>query len=83
MREAPGDPAFELTWLGDEKMPEPMINPMIRERPFKYVNDLCFSNDGPLRSWVGAIGVPSAVYPAAVVERGNRFEEKSKAEETE
>lgn len=72
-----------LTWAGDEKIPEPMINPMIRERPLRYVRDLCFSREAPFKSRVLELGSPKAEYPAAVDESGKRFEAKSKAEETE
>lgn len=83
MREAPYDPAFVLTWVGDEKIPEPMINPTIRDRPLRYVSDLCFSSEAPFRSNGLELGSPNAEYPAAVDESGKRFEAKSKAEETE
>ena len=62
-------------------MPEPMIRPTTKEMPLRYVIDLCFSNEGPSRGLY--IGVPSAVYPAAVVERGKRLFAKSKAEDME
>ena len=64
-------------------MPEPMIAPTTSETPFRYVSDLCFSNETPLRSAGVVEGRPRAVYPPVVDERGNRFEAKSKAEETE
>ena len=51
------------------------------------MRDLFFSSDPPFRTCVGskvaADGVPKAVYPPAEVERGKRFDAKSKAEETE
>jgi hypothetical protein len=76
-----------FTLAGLEKMPEPIIKPMTRLRPFRYVRDLCFSKDPPLRACVAsnppAVGVPIAVYPPLVWDRGKRFEAKSKAEETE
>jgi hypothetical protein len=37
---APGEPAFALTWLGDEKIPDPMISPTINDNPFRYVSVL-------------------------------------------
>lgn len=80
---APGDPAFVLTWLGDEKMPEPMMEPMMRERPLRNVRDLCFSRERLLMSRGPARGAPSTLYPAAVEESGKRFDAKSNAEETE
>lgn len=83
MREAPYDPAFVLTCVGDEKIPEPMINPTIRDKPLMYVSDLCFSSDAPFSSNGLELESPNAEYPAAVDESGKRFEAKSKAEETE
>jgi hypothetical protein len=44
---APGDPACELTWLGDEKIPDPIISPTISDSPFRYVSVLCFSSEPP------------------------------------
>lgn len=76
-----------FTLAGLEKIPEPIISPITRLRPFKNVKLLCFSSDPPLRTCVAssppAAGVPMAVYPPLVCERGKRFEAKSKAEETE
>ena len=83
MSEAPYDPAFILTWAGEEKIPEPMIKPTIKDRPLRYVRDLCFSREIPFRSKGLELGSPKAEYPAAVDERGKRFEAKSKADETE
>jgi hypothetical protein len=84
---APGDPAFVLTWLGLEKMPDPIINPTINDKPFKYVKVLCFSRLPPPKAACPSdaeVGAPIGAYPLPVVEdRGNRFEEKSKAEEIE
>jgi hypothetical protein len=84
---APGDPAFALTWLGLENMPDPIINPTINDNPFRYVNVLCFSRLPPPNAVCPSeaeIGAPIGAYPFPVVEdRGNRFEEKSKAEETD
>ena len=42
-----------------------------------------FSNESPFRSNGPDAGVPRAVYPATVDERGKRFDAKSKAEDTE
>ncbi len=82
IREAPGEPALTLTWLGDEKMPEPMIKPTISDRPLRYVKVLCFSNDPPPRAPVGLLAeaeAPIGAYPAPVVDdSGKRFEVKSK-----
>ncbi len=64
-------------------MPDPMMSPMMSDRPLRYVSDLCFSRERPLRSSGPATGAPSTLYPAAVEERGKRFDAKSKAEETE
>ena len=36
-----------LTWLGEEKIPDPIINPTMSDNPFKYVNVLCFSSETP------------------------------------
>ena len=33
--DAPGEPALVLTWLGDEKMPEPMIRPTTSDKPLR------------------------------------------------
>jgi hypothetical protein len=64
-----------------------MIKPITRDKPFKYVRDLCFSNEPPLIACVGSKaaldGAPIAVYPAAEVDSGKRFEAKSKADDTE
>lgn len=60
------------------------MRPTMRERPFRYVIDLCFSRFPPsTRSRGISRAEPRDVYPAAVVDRGKRFEAKSKAEETE
>src|SRR5277367_4035502 len=68
-------------------MPDPIINPTINDNPFRYVNVLCFSKLPPPNAVCPSdadIGAPIGAYPLPVVEdRGKRFEEKSKAEETE
>jgi hypothetical protein len=87
MSDAPGDPAFWFTWLGEEKIPEPIIRPTTRDKPLRYVRDFCFSKEPPFRAFVGSStvfdGAPRAVYPAAVEDKGKRFGAKSKADETE
>ena len=35
INEAPGEPAFLLTWPGEEKMPDPIMSPTMSERPFR------------------------------------------------
>ena len=72
-----------VTWLGEEKIPDPIMSPTINERPLRYVSDLCLSRETPLRSKGPDVGVPSAEYPGAVEERGNRLEANSNADETE
>jgi len=60
-KDAPGEPAFKLTWLGEEKIPDPIINPTISDSPFIYVNVLCFSKfpaPNPVNPLEGAIGAP-------------------------
>lgn len=78
---------MELTWLGDEKMPDPIIKPTIRDRPLRYVRVLYFSKDPPPRPPLGlpaVVGAPMGAYPAPVVEeRGKRFAAKSNVDETE
>jgi hypothetical protein len=84
---APGDPAFTLTWLGDEKMPDPIINPTMSDKPFRYVSVLCFSSEpapNPPLARVADVGAPSGAYPgAAVEESGKRLCANSKVEDTE
>jgi hypothetical protein len=81
---APGEPAFALTWLGDEKIPDPMISPTINDNPFRYVSVLCFSSDAPPSPPFGRVpevGAPRGAYPAPVVdESGKRFDANSKVE---
>jgi len=59
----------------------------MRDNPFIYVRDLCFSNEPPPNAvgWSEAdIGAPMGAYPFPCVEdKGNRFWVKSKAEDTE
>lgn len=78
---APGEPALTLTWLGDEKMPDPMISPTISDSPLRYVSVLCFSSDPPPSPPVGRpadADAPMGAYPAPVVaERGKRLAVKS------
>lgn len=64
-------------------MPEPMMRPMMRESPLRYVRDLCFSREAPDGSVGLMLGPPITEYPAAVEERGKRLDAKSKAEDTE
>ena len=67
-------------------MPLPIISPTTNDSPLRYVKLLFFSNEPPLSAFdgskAGLEGAPSAVYPCAVLERGNRFGAKSKAEDT-
>jgi hypothetical protein len=76
-----------LTWLGEEKIPDPMIKPTISDNPFRYVNVLCFSSDPPPSPPPGcaaAVGAPMGAYAATVVDdKGKRFAAKSKPDETE
>jgi hypothetical protein len=64
-----------------------MIKPTTRDKPFRYVKVLFFSRfcSAPRlsRDSETADGLPSAVYPPAVDERGKRAGVKSKAEDTE
>jgi hypothetical protein len=87
MIEAPGEPTLTLTWLGEENIPDPIIKPTISDRPFKYVNVLCFSNDTapkPPAVPLADADAPRGAYPSpAVDERGKRFDAKSNVEETE
>ncbi|KAI7506242.1 hypothetical protein KC367_g1 [Hortaea werneckii] len=66
--EAAGEPALEVTEAGEEKMPEPMMRPMTRERP---------GRDVLLRRY---LVVPP---PGAEEESGKRVGLKSKALEME
>lgn len=63
------------------------MRPTTSETPLRNVSDLSFSNEPPFNVDVGskcaAVGAPSAVYPAAVVDKGNRLAEKSKVEPAE
>src|SRR5450432_1276449 len=64
------------------------MRPITRERPFKYVNVLCFSRFPPSRmprccSTPGVDGAPSGAYPPVVEVKGNSAGVKSKADETE
>lgn len=64
-----------------------MINPITRDSPLRKVKLLCFSKPPPFNACVGSIdcdvGPPRAVYPApAVEESGNKFDAKSKVEDT-
>ena len=74
-----------MTWLGEEKIPDPMIRPTINDKPFMYVNVLCFSRDPPPSppwEWPADVGAPRGAYPAPVVDdRGKRFVVKSKADD--
>lgn len=89
MRAAPGDPSRALTWLGDEKMPEPMMRPMMSDRPLRYVSVLSFSSEPPPRPpperRPADVGAPMGAYPPApaVELSGNKLPAKSKADETE
>ena len=64
-----------------------MIKPTTRDKPFRYVKVLFFSRFCSVprlsRDSETADGLPNAVYPPAVDERGNRAGVKSKAEDTE
>lgn len=69
-------------------MPEPIINPTTKDRPFKNVKVLFFSKfcKFPRRSRDNetAEGFPKAVYPPPdVEERGKRAGVKSNADDTE
>lgn len=88
IRDAPGDPILELTWPGEENMPEPMINPTISDNPLRYVSVLCFSSDPPPNPPFGRaaeVGAPMGAYPPppAVELSGNKLAEKSNADDTE
>ena len=73
-----------FTLAGLEKIPEPMIKPIIKDSPFKNVKLLFLSKlCCPPKSKFGVFGVPSAVYPAPDAESGNNALLKSKALETE
>lgn len=74
---------MEFTWLGEEKIPEPIINPTINDNPFKYVNVLCFSKEPT--DCPDAVGAPIGAYPPVPVvdESGKRLAAKSKVDETE
>ena len=64
-----------------------MINPTINDNPFRYVKVLFLSSDAPpivVCGFVEDIGAPMGAYPLPVDEdKGKRFEEKSKTDETE
>jgi hypothetical protein len=87
INDAPGDPVCELTCAGEEKIPDPMINPTTNDRPLRYVKVLFFSKFCRAarlsRPSEALDGFPRAVYPPPVEERGKRAGVKSKAEETE
>lgn len=73
-----------LTLAGEEKIPLPMIKPIINDNPFKVVRLLFLSRlCCPLPSKFGVLGVPKAVYPGPDDDRGNRALLKSKALDTE
>ena len=64
------------------------MRPITRDRPFKYVNVLCFSRFPPSSmpwccSAPGVDGAPRGAYPTVVDVRGNSAGVKSKADETE
>lgn len=78
IREAPGDPALVYTWLGEEKMPDPMINPTINDSPLRYVNDLCFSSEALFRSSGPEAGAPKAEYPQRSQRAGRNLRRNQK-----
>jgi hypothetical protein len=76
-----------MTWPGEEKIPDPMINPTISDSPFKYVKVLCFSKDtppSPVAGSDGAIASPIRAYPLAEVDdSGKRLDVNSNADDME
>lgn len=69
-------------------MPEPMIKLTIKDSPFRYVKDLCFSRFPLFKPPVCLSsdtddGAPRGAYPPCVEESGKRAGVKSKADEME
>lgn len=79
-----GDLIFELIWFGDEKIFDLIINLIISDKLFRYVNVLCFFSDllfNLLFIFFVEVGVFIGVYLVLVVEEsGNKFVVKLKLE---
>jgi len=72
--DTPGDGTWLLTWLGDEKMPEPICRLISSERPFRKVSVFCRSSPPMVPDPAVDVGAPSGWYrePSAEEVRGTR-----------